>query len=236
VLSGRGAFNQIGAIIGTIMVANVFLAIIPNQRKTVAALLAGQPPDPQLGKIGKQRSVHNNYLTLPVIVLMISNHYPLLFATRYNWVIVAIILALGPVIRHFFNSRHAGKGSPWWVWGVAAAGMVAIAVLSAAGPRAAGGRSGDSTGKATPASFAEVERIVTTRCSMCHAAEPVWPSLATAPKGIRLDEAEHIRRNARLIGRNAAWSSAMPPANITEMTGAERATIAAWLAAGARAE
>jgi uncharacterized membrane protein len=245
VLSGRGAFNQIGAIIGTIMVANVFLVIIPNQRKTVAALLAGQTPDPRLGKIGKQRSVHNNYLTLPVVVLMISNHYPLLFATRYNWMIVAIVLALGPVIRHFFNSRHAGRGSPWWVWGVAAAGMAAIAWLSAAGPRDAGaaGTAGDASGKrpaaniaqagSPQANFSDVERIVSTRCSMCHAAEPVWPSIATAPKAIRLDDAEHIRRNARLVGRNAAWSSAMPPGNVTEMTAAERATIAAWLAAGA---
>jgi len=229
VLSGRGAFNQIGAIIGTIMVANVFLVIIPNQKKTVAALLAGASPDPELGKTGKQRSVHNNYLTLPVIVLMISNHYPLLFATRYNWLIVAIVLALGPVIRHFFNSRHAGQGSPWWVWGVAAAGMAAIALLSAAGPREA------RTGEAPGATFAQVERIVSTRCSMCHAAEPVWPTLAMAPKAIRLDDADHIRRNARLIGRNAAWSSAMPPGNITEMTGSERAAIAAWLAAGAPA-
>jgi uncharacterized membrane protein len=229
VLSGRGAFNQIGAIIGTIMVANVFLVIIPNQKKTVAALLAGETPDPQLGKTGKQRSVHNNYLTLPVIVLMISNHYPLLFATRYNWLIVAIVLALGPVIRHFFNSRHAGQGSPWWVWGVAAAGMGAIALLSAAGPR------GAKTGEVPGTTFAQVERIVSTRCSMCHAAEPVWPTLAMAPKAIRLDDADHIRRNARLIGRNAAWSSAMPPGNITEMTSAERAVIAAWLAAGAPA-
>jgi uncharacterized membrane protein len=229
VLSGRGAFNQIGAIIGTIMVANVFLVIIPNQKKTVAALLAGERPDPQLGKTGKQRSVHNNYLTLPVIVLMISNHYPLLFATRYNWLIVAIVLALGPVIRHFFNSRHAGQGSPWWVWGVAAVGMAAVALLSAAGPREA------KTGEAPGATFAQVERIVRTRCSMCHAAEPVWPTLAIAPKAIRLDDADHIRRNARLIGRNAAWSSAMPPGNITEMTGSERAVIAAWLAAGAPA-
>jgi uncharacterized membrane protein len=229
VLSGRGAFNQIGAIIGTIMVANVFLVIIPNQKKTVAALLAGERPDPELGKTGKQRSVHNNYLTLPVIVLMISNHYPLLFATRYNWLIVAIVLALGPVVRHFFNSRHAGQGSPWWVWGVAAAGMGAIALLSAAGPREA------KTGEAPGATFAQVERIVSTRCSMCHAAEPVWPTLAMAPKAIRLDDADHIRRNARLIGRNAAWSSAMPPGNITEMTGSERAVIAAWLAAGAPA-
>src|SRR6266481_4683372 len=229
VLSGRGAFNQIGAIIGTIMVANVFLTIIPNQKKIVAALLAGQSPDPKLGKAGKERSVHNNYLTLPVLVLMISNHYPLLFATRYNWVIVAIILALAPVIRHFFNSRHAGRGSPWWVGGVAAAGMGAIALLSAAGPREV------KTGEAGAATFAQVERIVGTRCSMCHAAEPVWPTLAMAPKAIRLDDADHIRRYARLIGRNAAWSSAMPPGNITEMTGSERAAIAAWLAAGAPA-
>jgi uncharacterized membrane protein len=227
VLSGRGAFNQIGAIIGTIMVANVFLVIIPNQKKTVAALLAGEAPDPKLGKAGKQRSVHNNYLTLPVIVLMISNHYPLLFATRYNWLIVAIVLALGPIIRHFFNSRHAGQGSPWWVWGVVAVGMLAIALLSAAGPRDA------KTGEVPGVTFAQVERIVGTRCSMCHAAEPVWPTLAMAPKAIRLDEADEIRRHARLIGRNAAWSSAMPPGNITEMTSAERASIAAWLAAGA---
>jgi len=230
VLSGRGAFNQIGAIIGTIMVANVFLVIIPNQKKTVAALLAGEPPDPKLGKVGKQRSVHNNYLTLPVIVLMISNHYPLLFATRYNWLIVAIVLALGPVIRHFFNSRHSGQGSPWWVWGVVAVGMAAIAFLSAAGPREA------RTGEVAGATFAQVERIISARCSMCHAAEPVWPSLAMAPKSIRLDEADQIRRYARLIGRNAAWSRAMPPGNITGMTNPERATLAAWLAAGAPAQ
>jgi uncharacterized membrane protein len=226
VLSGRGAFNQIGAIIGTIMVANVFLIIIPNQRKTVAALIAGEKPDPAYGIVGKQRSVHNNYLTLPVILLMISNHYPLLYATRFNWLIVAIVLALGPIIRHFYNSRHAGKGSPWWTWGVAAAGMIAIGLLSAAGPRDA------QTGAATP-TFKAVENIISSRCSPCHAAEPVWASIPTAPRGILLDDAEHIRRNARIIGRNAAWSNAMPPGNITEMTPGERATLAAWLDAGA---
>jgi len=224
VLSGRGAFNQIGALIGTIMVANVFLVIIPNQKKIVAALLAGQSPDPKLGKAGKERSVHNNYLTLPVIVLMISNHYPLLFATRFNWVIVAIVLALGPIIRHFFNERHAGRKSPWWVWGAASLGMIAIAFLSAAGPREV------KTGSlAVEPTFANVEEIILTRCSMCHAAEPVWDGITTAPKGIRLDDEEHIRRNARLIGRNAAWASAMPPGNVTEMTGDERAVVAAWV-------
>jgi uncharacterized membrane protein len=228
VLSGRGAFNQIGAIIGTIMVANVFATIIPNQKKIVAALLKGETPDPALGEAGKLRSVHNNYLTLPVIVLMISNHYPLLFATRYNWLIVAIVLALGPVIRHFFNARHADKPSPWWVWGVAAAGMIVIALLSAAGPR-------QTKTSALPASpkFAAVEEIVSTRCSMCHAAEPVWDGIGTAPKNILLDAPDHIRRNARLIGRFAAWSNAMPPGNVTEMTPDERMVIAAWLEAGA---
>jgi uncharacterized membrane protein len=226
VLSGRGAFNQIGAIIGTIMVANVFAVIIPNQKKIVAALLSHQTPDPKLGMEGKQRSVHNNYLTLPVIVLMISNHYPLLFATRYNWVIVAIVLALGPIIRHFFNERHKGHKSPWWVWGVASAGMIAIMLLSAAGPRNA------TTGAlSTAPTFANVQDIVLSRCSMCHGAEPVWESIVTAPKGILLDTPEHIHRNARLIGRNAAWSNAMPPGNVTEMTTQERALIAAWLAA-----
>jgi uncharacterized membrane protein len=224
VLSGRGAFNQIGAIIGTIMVANVFLVIIPNQKKVVAALLAGKSPDPALGKTGKERSVHNNYLTLPVVVLMISNHYPLLFATRYNWVIVAVVLALGPIIRHFFNERHAGRPSPWWVWGAAALGMIAIGLLSAAGPRDA------KAALSAPATYANVEEIVLSRCSMCHGAEPVWAGIVTAPKGILLDDETHIRRNARLIGRNAAWASAMPPGNVTEMTAEERAVIAAWIA------
>jgi len=227
VLSGRGAFNQIGAIIGTIMVANVFLTIVPNQRKTVAALIAGKEPDPALGLQGKQRSVHNNYLTLPVILLMISNHYPLLYATRYNWVIVAIVLALGPIIRHFYNSRHAGKGSPWWTWGVAAAGMLAIAWLSAAGPR------DSATGAVPTPNFKVVEEIVTSRCSMCHAAEPVWATIPSAPRGILLDEPDHIRRNARLIARNAVWSNAMPPGNVTDMTPDERRTLAAWIGAGA---
>jgi uncharacterized membrane protein len=229
VLSGRGAFNQIGAIIGTIMVANVFTLIIPNQKKIIAALLAGQAPDPKLGKAGKERSVHNNYLTLPVVLLMISNHYPLLFATRYNWLIVAIVLALGPVIRHFFNERHKGRPSPWWVWGVTAAGMIAILLLSAAGPRDA-----KASALSSPPVYAQVEEIVLSRCSMCHAAEPVWDGITTAPKGVLLDSTEHIQRNARLIARNAAWSSAMPPGNVTEITTEERAVLASWAASESR--
>jgi uncharacterized membrane protein len=224
VFSGRGAYTQIGALIGTIMVANVFVIIIPNQRKIVAALLAGSEPDPKLGAAGKTRSVHNNYLTLPVVFLMLSNHYPLLYATRFNWLIVAIVLAIGPVIRHFYNSRHAGAGSPWWTWGVAAAGMLAIAWLSAAGPKE------QSSGALSQMPDTETAHsIVLARCSMCHAAEPVWAGIAAAPKGIMLDTPRSIRANARLIDLYAVRSRAMPPGNVTEMTGEERQILAAWL-------
>src|ERR1700747_1171058 len=187
VFSGRGAFTQIGALIGTMMVANVFVVIIPNQKKSVKALIAGEVPEAKWNYEGKQRSVHNNYLTLPVVLLMISNHYPLLFATRYNWLIVAIALALGPLIRHFYNSRHAGKGSPWWTWAAAAAGMAAIAWLSAAGPRAA------LTGAAPAAvDVAAVDDIVLSRCSMCHAEQPVWAGIPAAPGGVMFDAPERI--------------------------------------------
>jgi uncharacterized membrane protein len=235
VFSGRGAFTQIGALIGTIMVANVFVMVIPNQKKTVAAMLKGEEPDPRWGALGKQRSVHNNYLTLPVVFLMLSNHYPLFFATRFNWLIVAIVLLIGPVIRHFFNSRHEGKGSPWWTWGVAAAGMIAIAWLSAAGP--SGDKTGDKSGALPgPVKFADVQDIVISRCSMCHAAEPVWTGIPIAPKGVRLDDPDQIRLHARLIAINAVRSHAMPPGNVTEITPEERQVLASWIAAGAPAQ
>jgi uncharacterized membrane protein len=229
VFSGLGAFTQIGAIIGTIMVANVFVMIIPYQRKTVDAMIAGKEPDPVWGALGKQRSVHNNYLTLPVVFLMLSNHYPLMFATRYNWLIVAIVLLIGPVIRHFYNSRHEGKGDPWWTWAVAAAGLALIAWLSAAGPRVL------TTGALLPPTprFKQVSNIVISRCSMCHAAEPVWDGIPAAPKGVMLDSDEQIRLHAKLIDAFAVHSQAMPPGNITEMTPQERLTLASWLAAGA---
>ncbi len=229
VFSGRGAFTQIGALIGTIMVANVFVVVIPNQKKTVAALLNAEEPNAAWGEQAKQRSVHNNYLTLPVVFLMIANHYPLMFATRFNWLIVAIVLAVGPVIRHFFNSRHEGKGSPWWTWGVAAAGMLAVAWLSAAGPADIGPRADRVDVKAA-------QNAILARCSMCHRSEPVWPGVHSPPQGVVLDDPDSIRRHARLIEVYAARSNAMPPGNITAMTAQERELIATWLAAGAPAQ
>ncbi len=233
IFSGRGAFTQIGALIGTIMVANVFIVVIPNQKKTVAALLKGETPDPMWGDAAKQRSVHNNYLTLPVVFLMISNHYPLVFATRFNWIIVAIVLAIGPVIRHFFNARHEGKKSPWWTWGVAATGMLAVAWLSGAGPRETPPPQASTSAQMLTADAAAAHAVILSRCSMCHMDGPVWPGIHAAPKGVLLDGPENIQRHAHLIDINAARSRAMPPGNITEMTDQERALLAAWIAAGA---
>ncbi|MFZ0606211.1 MAG: urate hydroxylase PuuD, partial [Xanthobacteraceae bacterium] len=149
------------------------------------------------------------------------------FATRYNWLIVAIVLAIGPVIRHFFNSRHEGKGSPWWTWAVAAAGMAAVGWLSAAG-------SNIEMGALPPSpQFKQVADIVISRCSMCHATQPVWEGIPAAPKGIMLDTDERIRIHATLIDIVAVRSRAMPPGNITEMTPQERRLLASWLAHGA---
>jgi uncharacterized membrane protein len=229
--SPRGAFVQMGALIGTIMAANVLMVIIPGQRKVVADLIAGRTPDPIHGQRGKQRSTHNNYLTLPVVFVMLSGHYPLAYATRWSWVIFALLLVMGGVIRHFYNVRHQGKPSPWWTWGVAVACGLAIVWLSTLGPAGPSAAPGGKRAEAAPAAtFAQVEEIVISRCSMCHAAEPVWTGIVRPPQGVMLDTPERIRAYAREIAVAAVWSSAMPPSNVTSMTPEERETLAAWLA------
>ncbi len=225
IFSGRGAMMQMGALIGTIMVANVFFVIIPGQRKVVDALIAGEDPDPELGRRGKQRSLHNNYLTLPVIFVMIGNHYPLAYASRWSWLILAIVLIIGAVIRHFFNQQHKGEASPWWTWGVALAGLAAIVWLSAAPVTEV-----DEAARADPAA---VEEIVLSRCSMCHAAEPVWEGIALPPKGVVLETPEEIRLQARAIDLQVVRTHAMPPGNVTEISEEERRILAAWIAEGA---
>ena len=232
VLSARGAYMQMGALVGTIMVANVAMLIIPNQRVVVADLIAGRQPDPALGEAAKQRSMHNSYLTLPVIFVMISNHYPLAFATRWSWLIFGIVLIVGAVIRHFFIVRHKGLPSPWWTWGVAALGMVAVILLSMAGP------SGGEAAAQAPegVTYAQAEEVVLGRCSMCHALEPVYEGIVVPPKGVMLDTPEHIRQHAHQIELQAVWTHAMPPGNVSEITPEERAVLAAWGAGGARIE
>ena len=228
VLSGRGAFMQMGALIGTIMVSNVFSVIIPNQRKVVAALLAGEQPDPALGGAAKQSSMHNNYLTLPVVFTMIGTHYPLAFAGPWNWLIISIVLIVGAVIRHFFNQRHKGEASPWWTWAVAAAGMAAMVWLSA--QPAVEITEVEAKGEMD---MAEVESIIASRCAMCHAAEPLWEGMASPPKGVVLESQAQIRLYAEAIGLQAVHTRAMPPGNITEIPDEERRQLAVWIAAGA---
>jgi uncharacterized membrane protein len=228
IFSGRGAVIQVGALLGTCMVASVAHVIIPNQRKAVRALLAGRTPDPELGRRAKQRSLHNNYLTLPVVFTMIAGHYPLVFDSRFAWLILALVLVIGFAIRHFFNERHKGRPSPWWTWAAAAAAGAAALWLARPLPEAAG-----AAAAAPPPALAEVEAIVASRCAMCHAARPVWPGLAAAPKGVRLDTPEAIRRWAPLVGLQSVHSRAMPPGNLSGLEAEERALLARWLAAGA---
>ena len=235
VFSGRGALIHTGALIATIMSANVMMIIIPNQRKVIAALKAGQAPDPALGKQGKQRSVHNNYLTLPVVFLMLSNHYPLTHGNTWLPVLVALILIAGGIIRHFYNVRHADHArSPWWCWAVAAACLVAAALLTrATAPGLYLGTLDDGrklASAAQPAALATTaHEIIVGRCSMCHGAMPVWDGIAIAPKGVRLDEPGLIDRQAAAIRLHAVLTHAMPPGNVTEMTLDERRQVAAWL-------
>ncbi|MDJ0823681.1 MAG: urate hydroxylase PuuD [Paracoccaceae bacterium] len=231
VFSGRAALLHLGAFTATIMTANVFFIIIPNQKIVVADLIAGRTPDAKYGKIAKQRSTHNNYLTLPVIFLMLSNHYPLAFASEYNWIIASLVFLMGVTIRHYFNSMHARQGEPTWTWLATTVLFLIIMWLSTAplwqqdeqdlaeGPLA---RYAQADG------FTEVHDIVLGRCSMCHAAEPVWDGLLWAPKGVRLETEAEVATHARAIYLQSGLSHAMPPANLAWMEDEERAAIRAW--------
>ena len=233
VFSGRGVFIHVGAMIGTMMTGSVAMVIIPNQKKVVAALKAGQTPDPRLGREAKTRSTHNNYLTLPVIFLMLSNHYPLAFSTRWNFVIIALVIVIGVAIRHFFNTMHAKGTKLWWCWAVAAIAFVLAAYLSTRPdtPRDLGLSGAAPTQLAEALArpgFAAARDIVIGRCSMCHAQEPLWEGIPVAPKGVHLDTDDEIAAHMKDICMQAGLGRAMPPGNITEITGAERATLAAW--------
>lgn len=232
VFSGRAALLHLGAFTATIMSANVFFIIMPNQRIVVADLKAGRKPDPKYGKIAKQRSTHNNYLTLPVLFLMLSNHYPLAFATPYNWVIASLVFLMGVTIRHWFNTRHARKGNPHWTWAATVLLMLAIAWLSSfrheapAEEQAALGR--EAMRYAAAPGFEQVTSIVQGRCSMCHAAEPAWEGMHWPPKAVMLETPGQIAQEARRIYVQAGVSHAMPPANLSYMEQQERDLIAHW--------
>ena len=229
--SGRAAMLHMGVFTATIMAANVAMIIIPNQKIVVADLKAGRTPDAKYGKIAKQRSLHNNYLTLPVIFFMLSSHYPLAFATQWNWLIAALIFLEGAIIRHWFNTRHAKKGNPHWTWGAAVVIFIVIAWLSSAG------KPGDAQADIASASaqpflaathFAAVRDVINTRCTECHSAVPGYEGVFEAPKNVRLDSDAGIANHAEQIAMEAGYSTAMPPSNVSEITPAERALLVEW--------
>ncbi|RST83099.1 cysteine desulfurase [Aquibium carbonis] len=228
--TGRAALLHLGAFTATIMSANVFMVIIPNQKIVVADLIAGRKPDPKYGRIAKTRSLHNNYLTLPVVFLMLSNHYPLAFATEFNWVIAILVFLMGVSIRHYFNTVHARKGNPTWTWLVTAILFVIIMWLSTV-PKVLTGEDRTAAGAErflASVHFEPVRDTVLGRCSMCHAAEPFWEGVHQAPKNVRLDTDAAIANHAREIYLQAGRSHAMPPGNLTDITPQERALIVAW--------
>ncbi|KQZ93923.1 cysteine desulfurase [Mesorhizobium sp. Root157] len=228
--TGRAAFLHLGAITATIMSANVFMVIIPNQKIVVADLIAGRKPDPKYGKIAKQRSLHNNYLTLPVLFLMLSNHYPLAFGTEFNWVIASLVFIIGVLIRHFFNTQHARKGNPTWTWLAAGILFIVIIWLSTVPKVLTGEAKVSAAGEQYVVSthFPAVRDTVLGRCAMCHATEPSYEGIYHAPKGVMLDTDAGIAAHAKEIYLQAGRSHAMPPANVTQMTDKERAMLVAW--------
>jgi uncharacterized membrane protein len=223
--SGRGAVMHVGAIIGTVMAANVFMVIIPNQRKVVADMLAAKTPDPALGIAAKQRSLHNNYMTLPVLLIMTSNHYPLLFGNPYNWALLAGFGICGMLIRHFFNRRH--KDDVRYGYLVAGAATF-IATMMFAAVSQNGFRKPVDAGEIE---FSAIQTLIDTHCVMCHAAKPTYDGFDAPPAGLVLTDEADIKASAARIYDQVVVAKIMPLGNETNMTEAERARIGAWVKA-----
>ena len=223
VFSGRGAFIHIGALIGTIMAANVFMVIIPNQRKITAALLKGEKPDPRLGAIGKQRSLHNTYLTLPVLAMMVSNHVPMITDNAHAWVLAGLVILAGGLARHFLVRTEVGDRHADLAWTLPLIGAALALGLIITQP-----------GKLVlfPGEVADVEAlsIVQARCASCHAAQPTDATIKVAPKGVHLETLEQLKRYAAQIQVQAVQNKAMPLANRTGMLDEERAKLGTWIA------
>ena len=235
VFTGRAALLHLGAFTATIMTANVFFQIMPNQRIVVADLKAGRTPDSKYGKIAKVRSTHNNYLTLPVVFLMLSNHNPLSFGTPYAWIIASLIFLTGVTIRHYFNTMHKTGNGPHWTWAVTVLLMFLIAWLSSVRPpetleeAEARALTPQQERYVSAAGFEDAYDTILSNCSMCHAREPVWDGMHWAPKGVHLETPGDIAKHADQIYLQAGISHAMPPPNALQMDTEARDTIIAWV-------
>jgi uncharacterized membrane protein len=221
--SARAMYLQVGAMLGTMMVGNVFFVIIPAHWELVRAKQAGREPDPAANERAKLRSVHNNYLTLPVVFTMLSNHFPFTYGHSYAWLILVVLLVIGAWVRHFFNLRHMGR-TAWWIPASAAVAIAVLAILIRPQNESAAGTA------AVP--FAQVASIVERRCAACHSDHPT--KVDAAPRGIKLDTSEEIKAEAQAIEQQAVQTKAMPLGNVTGMTQAERDVLGRWIAQGAK--
>ena len=254
IFSGRAAYIHVGAIIGTIMVGNVFFTIMPAQRSLVKAIEEHREPDPVLPAKGLLRSRHNNYFTLPVLFIMISNHFPSTYGSEYNWLILAGIAVLAVLVRHYFNTRH-DSGKYVWTLPAAALGMICLAYVTAPvhrAPSAAPLANVVQPASSTPAQaeaaseaaaaeqpaavssdFAKVESVIQERCTVCHSASPSSPMFSTAPAGFILDTPEQIKAQIAKIHAQTVATQIMPLGNITQMTQDERDLLGQWISQGA---
>ena len=227
VFSGRAAFLITGATLATIISANVFFVIIPNQRKMVASMKAKEPVNPLLSQQSKHRSMHNSYVTLPVIFGMISNHYSLTYSGPHNWAVLIAIMAAGALIRHYFIQRHKDRANP--AYPAAAVALLAGVVfwLAPAPPVA-----GAASQAAAAVDIGQVQKIMEARCVQCHAAQPSM--MPTPAKGVMLETPDLVRSHAQAIYQQVVVSKAMPLGNVTNITDDERAVIGKWFEAGAK--
>ena len=224
VLSPRATYIHVGAMMGTMMALNVFFVIIPGQRKMVAAMSKGEEPPAGAGAAGSMRSLHNNYLTLPVLFIMVSNHFPFTYGHAWGWAVLAGIAIIGAGVRHWFNLHGQGHKNVW-ILPVAAVAMIALAFVSH-GPSFSA-----SVDDAPP--VAEVQEIVNERCVACHAEKPTWQGMAVAPKGVVLETPAQLAQHAAMIKTQAVTTHTMPLGNATQMTEEERAVLGRWIDAGA---
>jgi len=227
--SGRGAYIHMGAVIGTIMVGNVFRVIIPSQKALVEAIQKGEQPDPAWGIKAKLHSTHNNYLTLPLLFIMISNHYPMTYSHEYSWLVLLAIIAITAFARHYFNLEHKGIKRPV-ILVAAAIAAATLAVVISPKPMAVSEQGFQSS------QLVEVETILAQRCASCHSATPSDDVFTAAPLGVMLDSLAEMKQWAPRIKARSIDSTDMPFMNKTEMTDEERQLIATWIAAGAPVE
>lgn len=243
IFSGRAAYIHVGAIIGTIMVGNVFFTIMPAQRALVRAIENHTTPDPSLPAKGLLRSRHNNYFTLPVLFIMISNHFPSTYGSQYNWLILAGIAMLAVLVRHYFNTRH-NNSTYLWTLPAAALGMLCLAFVTSPSMKTAAPQEPNAAVTNEPSApteaatgggnFVQVNKVIQQRCSVCHSATPSSPMFSAPPAGFMLDTPEQIQTQVAKIHAQSVASQIMPLGNITQMTHAERALIGVWIEHGAQ--